>query len=227
MENSYTKEPQYQIQVDTYQEKGPALLGLTTSHLWRTDPRHLGFLLARYKFCAKMLAGKKAVLEVGCGDGFGLPVVLQSVSSIHAVDFDPLFIDNAKKLNAERKGLSFEILDVTKVQLTGKYDAVYSLDVLEHISKEHEETFMANICSVLSAEGVCIIGTPNIYAGQHASIWSQQGHINLKDEKALRELLLDFFQNVFIFSMNDEVVHTGFYPMAHYLIGIACGIKRK
>jgi hypothetical protein len=22
--------------------------------------------------------------------------------------------------------------------------------------------------------------------------------------------------------MNDEVVHTGFYPMAHYLFGVAC-----
>jgi len=27
---------------------------------------------------------------------------------------------------------------------------------------------------------------------------------------------------VFVFSMNDEVVHTGFYPMAHYLLAVAC-----
>ena len=26
-----------------------------------------------------------------------------------------------------------------------------------------------------------------------------------------------FFHNVFVFSMNDEVIHTGFQPMAHYL----------
>jgi hypothetical protein len=25
--------------------------------------------------------------------------------------------------------------------------------------------------------------------------------------------------------MNDEVVHTGFYPMAHYLIAVCCGKK--
>ena len=30
------------------------------------------------------------------------------------------------------------------------------------------------------------------------------------------------FRNVFIFSMNDEVVHTGFYPMAHYLFALCC-----
>ena len=71
-----TKEPQNQIELDTYQERGPVQLGPWTSHIWRTDPRHLGFLLARYKFCARMLVGKSEVLEVGCGDAFGMMVVL-------------------------------------------------------------------------------------------------------------------------------------------------------
>ena len=30
---------------------------------------------------------------------------------------------------------------------------------------------------------------------------------------------------VFIFSMNDEVVHTGFTKMAHYLLGLCCSPK--
>ncbi|MBL7131595.1 MAG: SAM-dependent methyltransferase, partial [Candidatus Omnitrophica bacterium] len=75
------KESQNQIQFDTYQKKGPIQLGPWTSHIWRTDPKHLVFVLARYKFCAKMLAGKKEVLEIGCGDAFGVPVVLQTVES--------------------------------------------------------------------------------------------------------------------------------------------------
>ena len=29
------------------------------------------FMLARYKFVSKMLAGKSNVMEVGCSDGFG------------------------------------------------------------------------------------------------------------------------------------------------------------
>jgi hypothetical protein len=29
-----------------------------------------------------------------------------------------------------------------------------------------------------------------------------------------------------MFSMNDEVVHPGYFPMAHYLIGIGCTIRR-
>jgi hypothetical protein len=31
------------------------------------------------------------------------------------------------------------------------------------------------------------------------------------------------FADVFIFSMNDEVVHTGFYALAHYLFALCVG----
>ena len=34
-----------------------------------------------------------------------------------------------------------------------------------------------------------------------------------------------FFHNVFIFSMNDEVVHTGYAPMAHYLLALGCTLR--
>ena len=30
---------------------------------------------------------------------------------------------------------------------------------------------------------------------------------------------------VFMFSMNDEVVHTGYHKMAHYLFGLCTGKK--
>jgi hypothetical protein len=42
----------------------------------------------------------------------------------------------------------------------------------------------------------------------------------------LKALLDIYFENSFIFSMNDEVVHLGYYPMAHYLFGVGVGKKR-
>jgi len=35
--------------------------------------------------------------------------------------------------------------------------------------------------------------------------------------------MLRHFHEAFIFSMNDEVVHTGFYPLAHYLFALCVG----
>ena len=223
------KEKQYTVQFTTLKEKGPIELGPTCSHLWRNDPKHLCFLLSRYKFCSKMLAGKNNVLEVGCGDSFGLKLVLQTVSKIHGVDFDPLFINWAKKTYGKNQlNASFQVLDIIKeTPEKGPFDGVYALDFIEHIEKAKEDQVMENICSTLTSDAVCILGTPNIAAFQHASKDSKKGHINLKGKTELQNLLKKYFQHVFMFSMNDEVVHTGFSPMAHYLWGVASHPKKS
>lgn len=228
MSKGRTKETQNQSQWDTYLKKGSPRMGPWTSHIWRHDPRHLGFLLARYKFCAKMLEGKKSVMEIGCGDAMGLPVMLQAVGSVHGVDFEPLVLQDAARRMKEEgiKNCRFSVADLTRGVVPGRYDAAYSLDVIEHIPERLEKRFVGNIVRSLTPTGVLIIGTPNITAQRYASAASRAGHINLKSGPALRELLAGFFDNVFIFSMNDEVVHTGYGPMAHYLIAMGVGCRR-
>lgn len=221
-----TKEPQYQVTFDTCAKEGAVVLGPMTSYTWRTDPRRLGFLLARYKFCAKMLSGKSAVLEVGCGDAFATDVVLQEVGRVHAVDFDPSFIEEARSRTPKRERLTFEVADLTKQSVPGKFDGAYSLDVLEHIPKNLEETFLSNICKSVDPQAVCILGSPSLESQPHASPDSKIGHINCKSGSQLKALLLRHFHNALIFSMNDEMVHVGFWPMAHYLLGMGIGVKR-
>src|SRR5436305_1070620 len=51
------------------------------------------------------------------------------------------------------------------------------------------------------------------------------GHVNCKDGKEYKQVMLRHFENVFLFSMNDEVIHTGFHPMAHYLFALCAGRK--
>jgi 2-polyprenyl-3-methyl-5-hydroxy-6-metoxy-1,4-benzoquinol methylase len=218
------KEAQNQEQFDNYDEL-PATLGPYTTHIWNQDPRHLGFLLSRYKFCAKMLEGKKRILEIGCGDAFGIPVMLQTVNSVHGVDWEPLLMDGNKE-RLSHLNCSFEVADITKTTPgEGKYDAAYSLDVIEHIPADIEDMYFKNICKALQPNGVFIMGTPNYTANEYASKGSQLGHINLKTHSDMHKLMSVYFNNVFVFSMNDEVVHTGFGPMAHYLIAVGVGLK--
>ena len=222
-----TKEPQNQIQIDRYYQDGPFEIGTWTSHIARSDPRHLAFILSRYKFCAKMLEGKEKVLEVGCGDGFGLPIVMQTVGSVTGIDFEPLVIDDdRKRFQRERiERAVFLVHDICEGSLPNKFDAMYSLDVIEHIPSEKEIAFLKNISFSLKSHGLCIIDTPNITAEKYASEGSRQGHINLKSVKTLKDLMSWYFYNVFSFSMNDEVVHTGYSPMAHYIICMGVGVR--
>ena len=78
----------------------------------------------------------------------------------------------------------------------------------------------------LSDDGVVILGMPSIESQTYASPASKDGHVNCKTGKDLKSLLEKYFHNVFLFSMNDEIVHTGFEKMAHYLLVLCCGVKK-
>ena len=109
--------------------------------------------------------------------------------------------------------------------LAEEFEGVYALDVIEHVQTSDEEKFIGNAAASLNPRGVCIIGTPSLQSQAYASPPSKAGHVNCKDAAGLRTLMSKFFHNVFIFSMNDEVIHTGFYPMAHYLFALCCHRK--
>jgi len=218
------KEQQNQSQLDEYFSNPPRPMGPWTSHIWRSDPRHLAFMLARYKFVAKMLEGRKSAIEVGCGDAFGTPIVAQTVKRVHCIDFESnLFEDN--QLRNERPNISFEVLDICKEVPKGPFEAAYSMDVIEHVPANIEDRLMTNVCAALTPQSVFIMGTPNVTASQYASPASMEGHINLKSGRELKALMEKYFHNAFLFSMNDEVEHTGYSPMAHYIIAMGVGKK--
>ncbi len=219
-----TKEAQYQFLLDQEKE-GLEQLGLMSSQVWRDDPRRLLFVLARYKFVAKLFAGLGKVLEVGCADGFGTRVVRQEVPEVVATDFDPVFIARNQARVHPRWNIRFLAHDMLAGPLAEGFDGVYAVDVLEHIPAARERVFVGNLAGSLSPHGVCLIGTPSLQSQVYASPPSKAGHVNCKDAPGLRALMGGFFHNVFLFSMNDEVVHTGFYPLAHYLWALCCQPK--
>lgn len=221
-----TKEAQYEDCLRAAEESGVDNLGIMTNQVWRDDPRRLAILLSRYKFVGKMLSGKRRVAEVGCGDAFGSRVVQQEISELTVLDIDPVFIaDIEQRMHADWP-LSAATHDMLGGPYPGIFDAAYSLDVLEHIPADQEQSFIRNIVSSLNNDGVLIIGMPSLESQAYASPQSKAGHINCKHGPDLKALMARFFDNVFLFSMNDEVVHTGFSPMAHYHLALCCGKRR-
>jgi 2-polyprenyl-3-methyl-5-hydroxy-6-metoxy-1,4-benzoquinol methylase len=220
-----TREPQYQECLDAVAARGFERLGLRSSQSWHDDPKHLLFRLARYKFVAKMLAGSGHVLEIGCGDAFGTRIVQQEVKALSATDFDEVFVKDVKARMVERWRFPVFTHDLLAGPIPGNYDGVFALDVLEHIAPRDEHVFLKNAFAPLSPHGVGIIGMPSLESQAHASPTSRAGHVNCKSMPQLKKTLQAHFHNVFMFSMNDEVVHTGFHAMAHYLFAV--GAHRK
>jgi 2-polyprenyl-3-methyl-5-hydroxy-6-metoxy-1,4-benzoquinol methylase len=203
------------------------VLGPWTSYSMVHDPKHMCFVLARYKFCAKLLTGKENVMEVGCGDGFGIPIMAQAVGQLTCVDWEERNIEGNKRRLEHVRNVTHQCVDVSETPLSGTYDAIFNIDVIEHLEPEREAPFIQNMVDALTPSGILIVGTPNESASAHATHRSDHQHINLKGADTLRETMDPHFENCFIFSMNDEVMHTGYYPMAHYLFAVGVGKKNR
>lgn len=218
-----TREPQYGADIVAAGAVDGVAIGPMAGQAWNDDPKHLGFTLARHKFVAKMLTGRRHVLEIGCGDGFGTSVVAQHVESITAIDFDPFFVAAARR-HARRPDIEFLEHDITLGPVGGSCDAAYALDVLEHIDPAREPAFLRNVIASLETPlAPVIIGMPSLESQAYAHPGSKAGHVNCKSSDDLAALLCRYFTNVFMFGMNDEVLHTGFGPMCHYLLALCCG----
>jgi cyclopropane fatty-acyl-phospholipid synthase-like methyltransferase len=220
-----TKEPQYNELFDVEAKWGRSKLGIMTNQSWNEDPKRLVFTLSRYKFVSKMLSGTRSVLEVGCADAFGSRLVKQEVDSLTVSDFDPIFIDDVKSRHSNNWPMETLVHDFLKNATDNKFAAAFALDVLEHIDLENEDVFITNIRNSLEKNGVLIIGMPSAESQKYASKASIEGHVNCKTAEELKKTMERHFHNVFIFSMNDEVVHTGFSRMSNYLLALCVNAK--
>lgn len=220
-----TRLPPKETQYAALHAKQRFQMGLMSGHAYLEDPKRLAFTLSRYKFVSKILAGSTKTLEIGCADGFGSPLVAREVGQLVATDFDESFVSDARQTHPYSSEIEFRAHDILAGPIDQGFDSAYALDVLEHIPIEAEELFVRNICDSLITSSRCIFGMPSAESQIHASPISVEGHVNCKTAPNLKIFLEKFFRHVFIFSMNDEVVHTGFTPMAQYLLAVACEKK--
>lgn len=201
----------------------PITLGTYFSHILQQTPRRLLFQLSYAKFAAKMIGTNKRILDVGCSEGLGTVILGEFASECIGLDIDQQAILSAQN-NFQNNRFKFHCGDALQMEL-GNFDAVTCFDVIEHIYPENSENFVKKLSHHLRPNGLMIIGTPNITSDVYASPVTKAGHVNLYSAERLRKELEPFFHNIFIFSANDEIVHTGFYPMAHYLLAVGSGLK--
>ncbi|MBQ8945549.1 MAG: class I SAM-dependent methyltransferase [Lachnospiraceae bacterium] len=225
----------WQHALDTIKDGRNISLGELYSYDVDHDIKHLGFTLSRYKFVSKLLQGNAtgSVLELGSSYGLGAPYVVQTADNVRyvGIDFDTRAVNFAKETYGSERVTFIEgdflLKDLKQLSAGGNgFDSIFSLDVIEHIRTELEDDFVRTITTNLNDTGFAVIGTPNINMDPYASETSKAGHINLYDQKRLFELCARHFNTVFMFGMNDEVVHTGFAPMSCYLFAV-CSYKKR
>lgn len=202
-------------------------LGPVASHSWLHQPDHLAMQLSRYRAASALIGSATDIVELGCGEGLGSRILIQGRATYYGLDDDVDALGVAAELYGA-DDIQFrraDILDFGGITLTASsWDAVVSLDVIEHIPAEREDDFMRTVTSLLYQDlGIAVIGTPSKHAEHLASPQSRAGHINLYTPDRLRTLMGRYFHTVQMLYSQDTGLHLGHPEMAHYIFGVGHG----
>ena len=107
----------------------------------------------------------------------------------------------------------------------GEFDGVVSFDVLEHIYPENEDSYMKTVLMNLKDTGTYVVGTPSLETQQYSKKNVAGAHVNVYKGEDFYKMLTRYFHNVYLFTQNDEIIHTGHLRMANYLIAV-CSNKK-
>ena len=141
------------------------------------------------------LSTKDRVRVLDAGTGFGqysyfIARTFPS-SDILAVDIKEDYLNNARYF-FEKVGLDkntkFKYEDLTKLSLSGPFDLILSVDVMEHI--EEDRAVFSNFERVLDEGGYVIINTPSDLGGSDVNVDSDESFIgeHVRDGYNMEEL---------------------------------------
>lgn len=124
----------------------------------RTASPWWGIHAARYRFALKHIGGA-TLLDVACGTGYGLPILLNAVQYAVGVDLDCGALKSAR---TELQWLRGSVVSADGCLLPfgdRTFDAITSFETIEHL--ENGRAFVAELARVLAPGGTCIVSTPN------------------------------------------------------------------
>jgi ubiquinone/menaquinone biosynthesis C-methylase UbiE len=142
--------------------------------------------LVAYNEAAKRINGN--VLEVGCGEGYGISLLAPKVTNYMAVD---KFATNVDRYAANFSHVKFQQMSVPPLQFPDNtFDYIVTFQVIEHI--EDDEKMVAEMSRVLKPGGKMIMTTPNIKMSLTRNPW----HVREYTVEELETLLQRHFSVV-------------------------------
>ncbi len=158
---------------------------ITSDQISSDNPIHQRLFKA-YVVAEEYIKGD--VLEVGCGEGRGMELLMAKARTFTAVDKIESAIVNLKNKYPDAKLLSMNIPPLAGLA-DDAYDVVVSFQVIEHI--KDDALFLKEIHRVLKPGGIALLTTPN----RRQSITRNPWHVREYLPHELKQLADQFFSH--------------------------------
>lgn len=161
---------------------------VTSAALPSDNPLHQR-LLKPYELTCAFLSGKEHVLEVGCGEGRGIALMLPLVQQFTAADKLTHAVERLRGQYPTATFLTMNFPPLAGLKDDG-FDVVVSFQVIEHI--ENDLFFLEEIYRVLKPGGLALFTTPN----RKKSLTRNPWHVREYLAEELRQLVAQVFETV-------------------------------
>ena len=186
------------------------------------DPVWLARALARYRFVADMLDPRRDIAEYGCVEMLGSVLVQRKVRKLTVYDPDSAMLSVFRPQSEDATPLVAQLHDVLGDPLPMRHDAIYSLDAIERIARDDEDTFVRNLARSLTFDqAILILGSAAAGADDEGSGSS----VGRRGGTELKVLMERHFHMVLSFSMIDGTVRPGIVGATDYTFVLGCGRK--
>lgn len=168
----------------------------------RSDPMYSPYL-AMYRFIADQLRPAHRILDLSCGEGYGMPILADGGATVLGLDIAPEAVLSSRTRWASNGArLAFLIADGTRLPLAdASVGAVCSVETLEHI--DDDAAFLREIARVLQPGASAAITTPNRERPGSRSIPPNPYHVREYAPAEFDSLLRAVFPRVRILGLQD------------------------
>ena len=136
------------------------LANFEADHFWfRARNRLLQWALGKY------FPQMQSFFEVGCGTGFVLAGLLETMASIRLAGGE-MFFDGLRFAKKRLSGVELFQMDARQIPFEDEFDVVGAFDVLEHIPED--ELVLGQVFRAIKPGGGLVITVP-----QHPFLWSE------------------------------------------------------
>lgn len=154
--------------------------------IWSNPKRRSETYANRRAYEEIMASGAQSVLEIGCGKGALLKMLVGKVPTIFGIDISGVAVGTMTK----RYGIKGLQMDADNIhELAGEYDFIVANHILEHIIAD--ELFLRKCKDLLAPGGQMFIGVPNNCSSPDET----EEHVHMYNEASLKEVMEKVFDN--------------------------------